>query len=147
MYWAISGNPNEGIDQDLKYVIKDKDFYDEHVYDYFPGNFYSTNNSNPKFDDNFQELCFEKKILGAAIEKRCESMIALAPKMYTCFNGDNTIKLACKGYGREASLNPSGNYSGVSSNLKYTDYSKVYSERTTHTGTNNNFKLHNGVMS
>jgi hypothetical protein len=80
-------------------------------------------------------MCFEKKILGFAIEKRCESMIALASKMYTCFNGNVTVKTACKGYG------------GAASKLAHSDCNKVYSERTTLTGTNDNFQLHNGIMS
>jgi hypothetical protein len=29
-------------------------------------------------------IAFDKKLLGLAIEKQCENMIALAPKTYSC---------------------------------------------------------------
>jgi hypothetical protein len=134
MYWAVAGNPNEGAEQDLKYVIKDEKVYNEQVYDYFPSNFYSTDNSNPKFETDLEKMCFDKKILGVAIEKRCDSMIALASKMYTCYNENKTVKTACKGF------------RGVA-NMSHVDYKKVYDEKTIFTGTNINFQLHEGVMS
>jgi hypothetical protein len=37
-------------------------------------------------------MVFDKKLLGLAIEKQCDSMIALAPKLYCCFNGQDTVK-------------------------------------------------------
>ena len=77
-YWAISGNPNEDFHQQFKYVIKDQEFYNEHVYTYFP-------KPGAGIED-------EKKLLGLAIEKEGENMIALAPKCYTIWNGENEIK-------------------------------------------------------
>jgi hypothetical protein len=134
MYWAVSCNLNKISEQDLKYVIKNEKIYNEQICNYFPYKFYSTNNSNPTFQTLLEEMCFDKKILGVAIEKRCDSMNALAPKMYSCFNENKTVKTACKGYG------------GVA-NLTHSDYKQVYDEKTTHRGINTNFQLHNGIMS
>lgn len=82
-YWAISGNPNEDYHQRFKYVIKDQEFYDKHFYEWFP---------NP--DKGVKD---EKKLLGLAIEKEGENMIALSPKCYTTFNGEQTITTKMKG--------------------------------------------------
>ena len=78
MYWAIAGNPNEDYHQRFNHVVNDKEFYDNHVYDWFP---------NPDKD-----VYDEKKILGLAIEKEGENCIALAPKCYTIWNNDGTTK-------------------------------------------------------
>ena len=77
-YWAISGNPEKDYTQRFDQVIKDKEFYDKHVYDYFP---------NPEKD-----IYDEKKLLGLAIEKEGCSCIALCSKCYTIFNDDGTTK-------------------------------------------------------
>ena len=77
-YWAISGNPEKDYTQRFDYVIKDKEFYDKHVYDYFP---------NPEKD-----IYDEKKLLGLAIEKEGENCIALCSKCYSIWNNDGTTK-------------------------------------------------------
>ena len=82
-YWAISGNPDYDYHQQFKYVIKDHEFYNKHVYEWFP---------NPN-----KGIIDEKKILGLAIEKEGENMIALSPKCYTTFNGEQTITTKIKG--------------------------------------------------
>jgi hypothetical protein len=78
MYWAIAGNPNEDYHQRFNYVIRDQEFYNEHVYEWFP--------------DPSKDVYDEKKILGLAIEKEGENCIALAPKCYTIWNNDGTTK-------------------------------------------------------
>ena len=35
-YWAIAGDPNEDYHQQFKHVIRDDEFYNEHVYEWFP---------------------------------------------------------------------------------------------------------------
>jgi hypothetical protein len=80
-------------------------------------------------------MCFEKKIIGVAIEKRSESIIVLISKMYTRFNENVTVKTTYKGY------------RGAASKLAHSDYNKDYSERTTLTRTNNNFQPHNNITS
>jgi hypothetical protein len=88
MYFAISGDPNdpEGNNQGFKHVIKNKEFYNENVYKFLPSNFYSTATTKPTFNTKLEQQLFDKKLGGLAIEKHCDSMIALAPKMYSCIN-------------------------------------------------------------
>ena len=78
MYWAIAGNPEAGNDQEFTQVVRDKEFYDKHVYEWFP--------------DPSKDIYDEKKILGLAIEKYGDNCIALAPKCYTIWNNDGTTK-------------------------------------------------------
>jgi hypothetical protein len=83
MYWAVAGNPNEDYNQGFQYVIKDEKFYNKYVYKFFPNDFYSTTNK-PTFTSKLEQTLFNKKLLGLAIEKQCESTIELAPKLYSC---------------------------------------------------------------
>ena len=78
LYVAVAGDPNDDYKQRYKHVIKDKEFYDKHVYEYFP---------NPDKD-----IFDEKKILGLAIEKEGENAVALCSKCYTIWNNDGTTK-------------------------------------------------------
>ena len=78
MYWAVAGNPEDDYHQRFNHVIRDQEFYDEHVYEWFP--------------DPSKDVYDEKKILGLAIEKEGENCIALAPKCYTIWNNDGTTK-------------------------------------------------------
>jgi hypothetical protein len=65
-----------------------------------------------------EKMKFDKKLLGLAIEKQCENMIALAPKTYSCsvnsdknnkpwidFKNIKTTATKCKGYSKEGKLN------------------------------------------
>jgi hypothetical protein len=89
MYFAISGNSEEDNNQGFKHVIKNKEFYNKHIYKFLPSNFYSET-SKPTFKSKIAQQLFDKKLGGLAIEKHCDSMIALAPKMYSCINDENT---------------------------------------------------------
>jgi hypothetical protein len=75
--------------QNYQYVIKDLEFYDKHVYEWHPSSFFSTNNSNPVFNNPLDKKKFDKKFGGVAIEKEADQMIALAPKMYNIANDKN----------------------------------------------------------
>jgi hypothetical protein len=78
-YWAIAGNPEEDKHQQFKYVIKDKEFYEEHYADWFP---------DPKVDHTTLEgKKEEKKLLGLTIENESDNMVALSPKCYIPFDG------------------------------------------------------------
>ncbi len=79
-YFAISGNKDETPSQLFNNIIKDESFWCKHVYKFFP---------NPQLHD----IADEKKLLGCAIEKVGDHMIALAPKCYTIWNNDETVKL------------------------------------------------------
>jgi hypothetical protein len=135
MYWAIAGNLDEDYKQGFKHVIKDENFYNDNIYEFAPNSFYSTNNSNPKFSSKLDEMKFNKKILGLTIEKQFESMIALAPKCYTCFNADETQATRSKGVNTRQNR------------LCHTDYISVLDSKNTKAGTNINLQLHNGIMS
>ncbi|KAA6375398.1 MAG: hypothetical protein EZS28_029075 [Streblomastix strix] len=67
-YWAVSGSSDAGYQQQLNFVIKDKQFYDD--------------NSKYFFPTIERDLLDEKKILGLAIENEGTEIIALAPKNY-----------------------------------------------------------------
>jgi hypothetical protein len=80
-------------------------------------------------------MAFHKKLLGLAIEKQCENMIALTPKTYSCLIGDlldsvniNTTATKCKGYTETG-------------NLYFKDYFDVFTEKKTIQGTNNNLQM------
>jgi hypothetical protein len=87
LYLAIAGDPNEDNTQGFKHVIQDETFYDANVDKWFPHEF-----CKKQFANDLEMMAFDKKLLGLAIEKQCDSMIALAPKLYCCFNGDDNIK-------------------------------------------------------
>jgi hypothetical protein len=85
-----------------------------------------------------EKMKFDKKLLGLAIEKQCENMLALAPKTYSCsintdknkpwLNGIKTTATKCKGYSIQGKLN-------------FKDYFDVYNNRNVVLGTNNNMQL------
>jgi hypothetical protein len=141
MYWAGSNSEDDNYEQGFKHVIKDHDFYNNNIYKFTPSSFYSSNNSNPTFDNEIKRMAFDKKLLGLAIEKQCENMFALAPKTYSCSvnsykNNKPWIDFAnikitvtkCKGYSVQGKLN-------------FKDYFHLYANRNTLQGTNNNMQL------
>jgi hypothetical protein len=73
-YWAIAGDPTNPRHNEFADVVKNWEFYNRHVYEWFP--------------DPTKGLEDKKKLLGLCIEKEAENCIALAPKCYTLFDGD-----------------------------------------------------------
>jgi hypothetical protein len=104
LYFAISGEANEGINKGFKHIITDEKFYYENVYKWLPSDFYSSDNSNPTFETNIEKMGFDKKLLGYAIEKQSQHMIAFAPKMYTAFNDDSIVSLKLKGVSNKQTI-------------------------------------------
>jgi hypothetical protein len=97
MYFAISGNSEEDNNQGFKHIISDEKFYNDNVYKFLPSNFYSTT-AKPEFTNKLDKQLFDKKLGGLEIEKHCDSMIALAPKMYSCINDKNKpVEIRVKG--------------------------------------------------
>jgi hypothetical protein len=135
MYWAVSGNLDESYQQGFKYVIKDEKFYNDNIYKFAPSSFYSTNHNNPTFNTTFERVQFDKKLCGLEIEKHCECMIALAPKMYTCFNSNKTVGVKSKGV------------NGRQNKLDKEDFKTVYENKNIKKGYNTNLQLHGGIMS
>ena len=72
-YFSVAGNPNEPINQEFKYVIKNKEFYDKHIYEFMP------NTNIGTVDDT-------KKLLGCCVEKYGENQVALCPKCYSIWS-------------------------------------------------------------
>jgi hypothetical protein len=78
LYFAIAGKVNEGITQGFKQIITDETFFNEKVYLLLPSDFYSINSSNTTFESGFEKMSFDKNLLGYAIEKEFQHLIALA---------------------------------------------------------------------
>ncbi len=103
-YFAVAGDDTKGSDQEFKYIIKNRAFYDENIYKFMP---------NP----NINTIADEKKILGLCIEKYGENMIALAPKCYTIFNsGAVTKALKLKGVSLKKNHITSDDYKDIIDN-------------------------------
>ena len=99
MYWAIAGDNKLDNTQAFQSIIVNKEFYDENIFKFAPFDFFCYNEGvRPKFSTKSEEKAHEKKLLGLAIEKQGDNMIALCPKCYTSFNDDKkTIALKMKG--------------------------------------------------
>ena len=122
-YFAISGNKDEPPSQLFNNIIKDKEFYNKHIYKFLP---------NPKINT----VEDEKKILGCAIERIGDNMIALAPKCYTIWNNDETVK-AMKLKGVSLKKNK----------IMYKDYGNIITNQTIKPGINVNLQMKNNTMS
>jgi hypothetical protein len=136
LYFAIAGDPNLPNSQGFRAVIKDQDFYNQHIYEWATSDFFTSDNSNPTFNSPRERSAFDKKLLGLAIEKQSDSMIAHAPKVYCAFDEDGSTH--------------SRKVKGVSlrqNNITTDDYKSVLIERTTKKGQNTNLNLHKGQMS
>jgi hypothetical protein len=121
-YWAISGNPNEDYKQGFKYVVKDQEYYDKHIYEWMP------DPSKDKYD--------EKKLLGLAIEKQGENCVALAPKCYTIWNDEDEDPISLKAKGIALKKNKQ---------ITSKDYQTAFNKPIQ--GINVNLQLKDGVMS
>ena len=121
-YFAISGNPNENYKQGIKYIIKDKKFYSENVFKYLTSDYYLPEEYEylrPKFNDKLSKMLFDKKILGCAIEKDGENIIALGSKCYTTFNNDGTTK----------SLKLKGVNKSTNKHIKFVNYENIIDDK------------------
>jgi hypothetical protein len=100
-YWAIAGDPTLGNDQAFQAIVTDQQFYDDNIFLFAPYDFYCFDESKrPVFSDPLSMKAHEKKLLGLAIEKQGDNMLALCPKCYTTWNADDTsnpISLKMKG--------------------------------------------------
>jgi hypothetical protein len=75
VYFAVAGDPNEGLLQGFKHIISDREFYENNYWKWLP------REGGDKFD--------EKKLLGAHIESQGCEVIAIAPK---CYNKNEMVK-------------------------------------------------------
>ena len=133
LYCAIAGNPDKDYHQRYDYVIKDKKYYDEHVYEWFPNPDKDIFDSDPERAELLR-LQDEKKLLGVAIEKEGENCVALTCKCYTIWNNDGSTKsLKLKGISLKKN------------NVQATDYEDALMRPKK--GININLQLKNDVIS
>jgi hypothetical protein len=106
-YWAIAGDPEDKdkYKQRFKNVIKNKEFYEEWVYKWFPRPGGGTKD--------------KKKLLGLAVENEGDVMIAVSPKCYYihCYDKDTKNVLVdvtkAKGYSQDYLRLKRENYEGA----------------------------------
>jgi hypothetical protein len=120
-YWAVAGSIIAGKHQQFEYVVKDREFYEAHYAEWFP------DLRKAEWVDDLSEdvsasadvrwssghFAFttlegrkeEKKLLGLAIEKESENMIALSPKCYIPFD-DEEMNNLFKVKGVNKGINP-----------------------------------------
>jgi hypothetical protein len=146
MYWAISGNENENYEQGFKYVIKDEKFYNENVYKFLPSDFYSTNNSNPTFINKLDKNIFDKKLGGLATEKQCESIIALAPKVYSCYTSPKGSTRILLDNNKSIINKAKGVNKTIMKEINFNDYNNVLINKEIKTGISQNLQLNKNEM-
>jgi hypothetical protein len=142
MTWAIAGSMDEPYNQSFKHVIKNEDFYNSHVYNWFPNSFYSTNNSGKTFATKLEKEKDKKKLLGLCIEKECDGMLAEAAKVYTPL----FISKSGKWFSSQSDMRNKGVVMRQNK-LFVRDYYNTLLRRTVQQGSNTNLQMHNGVMS
>lgn len=141
-YWAIAGDPSLPNTQAFQAIIKNKTFYDRYIYQFAPFDFFCFNDKfKPKLNNKAEEKAHEKKLLGLAIEKQGDNMIALCSKCYTSFNGeigtDSFKRLALKMKGVSMKQNKQ---------LTSDKYLNVVKNGVTYDGENIGLQLKNGQM-
>ena len=95
MYWAVAGGLSLPNTQTFQAIIPDHNFYNEHIYKFALYKFYcSDETKRPVLHNPAEAKAHEKKLLGLAIEKQVDCMIAFCPKCYisfNCYDNTNTI--------------------------------------------------------
>ena len=149
MYWAVAGDTDLDNDQAFQAIITDKKFYDENIFKFAPYDFFCFNEEvRPKLTTKAEKKAHEKKLLGLAIEKQGDNMIALCPKCYTSYNyeridpetmettkEEKTIALKMKGVSK-----------AQNKHLTHWEYEWVVEEGMTFDGENVNLTLKSGQM-
>ena len=139
-YWAVAGDPEKDNTQAFQDIIIDKKFYDENIYKFAPYDFFCFDEKyRPILKTKEEQKAHEKKLLGLAIEKQGDNMIALCPKCYTSFNGTSDILkvIAMKIKGVSLKQNK---------HLRPEHYLRIITESVTFDGANINLVLKNGQM-
>ena len=139
-YWAVAGDRDLDNTQAFSAIITDKKFYDENIYKFAPYDFFCFDEKyRPKLATKEEQKAHEKKLLGLAIEKQGDNMIALCPKCYTSFNGTSDLikVIAMKIKGVSLKQNK---------HLTPEHYLRVITESVTFDGANVNLMLKNGYM-
>jgi hypothetical protein len=149
--WAVACSPSKPITQAFEEVIIDKAFYNTFANRFFLITVYSTDGKFPEFEDfrkehpehdeNTAYQLFSKRFGAVALEIECESMVALAPKMYCPFNAawkkGAIIQVKPRAKGVIIKQNP----------LAYQNFLDIFNKQNTQKGHNTNLQLHQCVMS
>ncbi|KAA6382036.1 MAG: hypothetical protein EZS28_022439 [Streblomastix strix] len=131
MMLAVAGDPKQNCNQGFSTVIKDKEFYDQNFYKFFPKpKQVITNESQPILDkiEQFEERKLkimelqienEKKPLGVAYEHCGSTLITLTPKNYWLrqeFDKKDPVVIKLKGMSLK--MNPQINKDANENNIK-----------------------------
>ncbi|KAA6353033.1 MAG: hypothetical protein EZS28_051440, partial [Streblomastix strix] len=124
-----SGDPNKDCHQQFEAIVKDKQFYDQHVYNYLP--------------DPNKDIYDYKKILGFGIENEGYELTSLGPKCYSMIvNKWNKEK-------QQYEFKPKITAKGISKSqdISHNDYVNVINKDIVKKGINGTLKVYDNVMS
>ncbi|KAA6386008.1 MAG: hypothetical protein EZS28_018467 [Streblomastix strix] len=131
MMLAVAGDPKQNYKQGFSTVIKDKQFYDQNFYKFFPKSKQVITNESQSILDKIEQLEDrklkikelqienEKKPLGVAYEHCGSTLIALAPKNYWLrqeFDKKDPVVIKLKGMSLK--MNPQINKDAYENNIK-----------------------------
>ncbi|KAA6371247.1 MAG: hypothetical protein EZS28_033226 [Streblomastix strix] len=129
IYIAIAGDPTKDCRQQFESIVTDKQFYDQHVYQYLP--------------DPNKDIYDYKKILGFGIENEGYELTSLGPKFYSMIvNKWNKEK-------QQYEFKPKITSKGISKtqDISHSDYVNVINKDIVKKGINGTVKMYNNIMS
>ncbi|KAA6385686.1 MAG: hypothetical protein EZS28_018788 [Streblomastix strix] len=129
IYVAIAGDPNKDYHQQFESIVTDKQFYDQHVYQYLP--------------DPNKDIYDYKKILGFGIENEGYEITSLGPKYYSMIvNKWNKEK-------QQYEFKPKITSKGIckTQDISHNDYINVINKDIVKNGINGALKIYDNVMS
>ncbi|KAA6402480.1 MAG: hypothetical protein EZS28_001993 [Streblomastix strix] len=129
IYITIAGDPAKDCHQQFKAIVTDKQFYDQHVYQYL---------RNPNKDINEY-----KKILGFGIENEGYELSSLGLKYYSM------IVHKCNKEKQQYEFKPKITSKGISKSqqISHSDYVNVINKDIVKKGINGTLKMYNNIMS
>jgi len=144
-YFAVAGDPNLPSTQAFQAIIKDKEFYDNNIYHFAPHYFFCNDESKrPVLTSKIEQKAHEKKLLGLAIEKQGDNMVALCPKCYTSWDNRENVPGT---FGPTIALKMKGVSKKQNTHIKPENYLDIINDGITFDGENINLVLKNGQMS
>ncbi|KAA6384334.1 MAG: hypothetical protein EZS28_020140 [Streblomastix strix] len=129
IYIAIAGDPNKDCHQQFESIVTDKQFYDQHVYQYLP--------------DSNKDIYDYKKILGFGIENERYELTSLGLKCYSMIvNKWNKEK-------QQYEFKPKITSKGISKSqqISHSNYVNVINKDIVKKGINGTLKMYDNVMS
>ncbi|KAA6341340.1 MAG: hypothetical protein EZS28_052466 [Streblomastix strix] len=129
IYIAIAGDPNKDCHQQFESIVRDKQFYDQHVYNYL---------SDPNKD-----IYDYKKILGFGIENEGYELTSLGQKCYSMIvNKWNNEK-------QQYEFKPKITSKGIckSQQIAHSDYVNVINKDILKKGIDGTLKMYDNIMS